>query len=226
LIRLFFLIIILTLAGCATVAPPPHNKENVKEIFHQYPHWYHAAKKTEAKWGVSVPVQMAIIYYESAFKGDAKPPRKYLLGFIPWKHITSAYGYAQALNGTWDDYLAYTGNSSAKRSRFESATDFIGWYSALAKERLGIPADDPYRLYLAYHEGLGGFEKKTYQRKPWLMRIAKNVALKSQIYQRQLAALEQNQFPPQRFEEQLQDIDIPDLELEPPWICLNQCNNF
>jgi hypothetical protein len=187
--RLLFILILLVVAGCATT-PPPQNKENVYAIFHQYPHWYKAAKKTEKKWGVPVNVQMAIMYYESAFRADARPPRRYLMGFIPGKHISSAYGYAQALDGTWDDYLNQAGGFLSSRTKFASASDFIGWYSAQARDRLGIPQYDAYHLYLAYHEGLTGFERKSYLHKPWLMRYAKSVAVKSQVFRNQLAYYE------------------------------------
>lgn len=189
--------VVLFLTGCATTCPPPHNKENINAIFHEYPHWYKAAKKTEKKWGVPVNVQMAIMYYESAFNSEARPPRKYILGFIPGKHISSAYGYAQALDGTWDDYLSQAGGWFAKRNKFASATDFIGWYSSQVRSRLGIPSDDPYNLYLAYHEGLGGFQRKSYLKKPWLMKYAQKVATKSQLYQNQLAFFEHGVFEPQ-----------------------------
>lgn len=190
--RLLLLAIVLVLAGCATTCPPPKNKDNVGAIFNQYPHWYQACKKTEKKWGVPANVQMAIIYYESSFKGDARPPHKRFLGIPLWKRESTAYGYAQALDGTWEEYLASAGGWRlfTKRNKFESATDFIGWYSDRVRRRLGIPADDPYNLYLAYHEGMGGFQRQSYLKKPWLMNYAKKVASKAQAYQNQLAYYE------------------------------------
>lgn len=187
--RLIVISMVLVLVGCATV-PPPKNKENLGAIFHEYPKWYKAAKKCERKWGVPVNVQMAIIYYESAFKGDARTPFKTVCGIPTWKRISSAYGYAQALDGTWDEYLSQAGGWFAKRNKFESATDFIGWYSCQARQRLGISSYDPYNLYLAYHEGLGGYVRQSYMKKPWLMAYARKVALKSQIFQDQLAYYE------------------------------------
>jgi hypothetical protein len=212
--RLLLLGIALFLAGCATTLPPPKNRENVCAIFNEYPKWYSATKKTEKKWGIPVPVQMAIIYYESSFRGDARPPRRYILGLLPGKHISSAYGYAQALDGTWDDYLAQAGGFFSKRNKFDSATDFIGWYSIQAWKRLGISQNDPYNLYLAYHEGLGGFERKSYLKKPWLMQRASKVALKSQLFGSQLAFYEGTS--PQK--ESLPLLETPDapFELEPP----------
>jgi hypothetical protein len=219
------LLLVFLLAGCATT-PTPKNKENVGAIFHEYPHWYKAAKKTEKKWGVPVNVQMAIIYYESAFRADARPPRRYYLGIFPGKHITSAYGYAQALDGTWRDYKSTVGSIFASRTKFESASDFIGWYSAQARDRLGIPQNDPYHLYLAYHEGLGGFERRSYLRKPWLMQYAKNVAIKSQIFQNQLAFFEYgtnpSDFPIENLPESkpTDDNELPELEEPSRYYCV------
>ncbi len=214
--RLLFITVALFLVGCATTLKPPKNKENVCAIFNEYPKWYRVAKKTEMKWGVPVYVQMAIIYYESAFKGDARPPRHYFLGIFPGKHLSSAYGYAQALDQTWKDYLTSAGSFFASRNKFDSATDFIGWYSVQARDRLGILQSDSYNLYLAYHEGLGGYEKKSYLKKPWLMRYAKNVALKSQIFRSQLACYENN----------FNILDLKKFENEPaPPSPIDQCRN-
>ncbi len=189
-IRLLILTMVLVLAGCASTLPAPRNKENLGAIFNEYPQWYKAAKKCERKWGVPVNVQMAIIYYESAFKGDARPPCKKFCGIPTWEHISSAYGYAQALDGTWEDYLSCCSPWFAKRNKFESATDFIGWYSSQARQRLGISSDDSYNLYLAYHEGLAGYQRQSYLKKPWLMNYARKVAVKSVLFQNQLAYLE------------------------------------
>src|SRR5262249_26207295 len=123
---LFVVVTGLLLVGCAK--PRPDNMENICEIFYQYPQWYWDAKRSEEKWGVSVPIQMSVIYQESSFTAKAKPPRKYILWIIPWKRPSTAYGYCQALDGTWEDYQQQTGNSG-KRHTFADATDFIGWYT-------------------------------------------------------------------------------------------------
>ena len=47
--------------------------------------------------GAPVHVQMAILHQESKFIPNAKTPRKYFLGIVPWGRQSSAYGYAQAL---------------------------------------------------------------------------------------------------------------------------------
>jgi hypothetical protein len=176
----------LNLAGCMTMQP--NNVDNVCCIFQQYPDWYTAAKKSQGKWGVPVPVQMAIMHQESTFRADARPPRQVCLGFIPWSRPTSAYGYAQAVNSTWSLYQRGSGNCYASRENFKDATDFIGWYARNAKRKLNIAPTNAYALYLAYHEGLGGYAKKTYLRKPWLIKVAKKVALRARVYQCQLAS--------------------------------------
>ena len=60
--------------------------------------------KTEKRWGSPAYVTLAFIKQESDFQQGAKPERIKLLGFIPWKRKSSAYGYAQAIDGTWDIY--------------------------------------------------------------------------------------------------------------------------
>lgn len=178
------ILMMLNLVGCATVAPK--RVDDVCCIFKEYPDWYTAAKASEVKWHVPIPVQMAIMHQESSFRGDAKPPRQFCLGLIPWKRPTTACGYTQAVNSTWRLYQKSSGNRFASRSSFKDATDFIGWYARHVHQQLGIAPSNVYALYLAYHEGLGGYARRTYLRKPWLMKVAKKVSLRSRIYQKQL----------------------------------------
>lgn len=186
LLKLLTLIVLATLlVGCAT-RPQPDNVENICKIFTQYPDWYKYANHTQKKWGVPIPVQMAIIYQESSFNARARPPRKKLLWIIPWKRPSSAYGYSQALKNTWKDYQRQSGNYGGKRHAFEDASDFIGWYSNQVWKKLGIPPTNAYALYLAYHEGTGGYARYSYLKKPWLIRVARKVANRSQMYQQQL----------------------------------------
>ena len=90
--------------------------------------WYKAAKKSEKRWGTPVHVQMSIIRQESSFHSDARPPRTQLLGFIPWKRPSDAYGYAQALDSTWDWYRKDAGRRFVNlRDRLE-----IRWTAGMA----------------------------------------------------------------------------------------------
>jgi hypothetical protein len=129
---------------------------------------------------------MAIMHQESHFVADAEPSGGFLLGFIPWFSASSAYGYPQAKDETWEDYQQKSGNGSAERDNFADATDFIGWYSQMSYKKLGIAKTDTRNLYLAYHEGLGGFKKQTYNQKPWLLTISNKVAQRAQLFQQQL----------------------------------------
>ena len=169
--------------------PPPRHANNICSIFIQYPSWYWASQKTQREWGVPIPVQMAIIHQESRFTADAKPPRTKLLWIIPWKRPSTSYGYTQALKTTWDNYQKHQGKRR-NRDEFSDATDFIGWYSQTAYDRAAIPKNDALRLYLAYHEGVGGYMRKTYLQKQWLINVAKKVDRNSALFTRQLQACE------------------------------------
>lgn len=79
------LLVVLTssvLMGCATA--PPKKQHNLCDIFKEKPSWYDDAKDMEDEWGTPVHVAMAFIKQESSFIHDARPPKDYLLGFIPW----------------------------------------------------------------------------------------------------------------------------------------------
>ena len=133
-----------------------------------------------------MPVLMAIMHQESKFVGDNKPEFEWFL-IIPLGRASSAYGYAQALDETWDTYMRATGNWGADRDDFADAIDFIGWYSSESYRRNKIRRNDTYHLYLAYHEGHGGFERRSFREKQWLKNIAKRVSGKSIAYRRQYA---------------------------------------
>jgi len=181
---LLLLACLLSLAACAS-GPPKHLNDGCK-IFHEKDGWYEAAHDSFKKWGVPVHVQLAIIYQESRFRSQAEAPDDTLLGFIPWGQVTTAYGYAQVLDSTWDWYKKSTGNWGADRDDFGDATDFIGWYGNVSHKKLGISKWDAYNQYLAYHEGQGGWHRKTYNRKPWLIKVAKKVQRRAARYAAQL----------------------------------------
>lgn len=178
------------LAGCGTT--PPKNTKNICSIFRQYPKWYWEAKDSYKQWGVPINVSLAIIREESHFRDSARPERTKLLGFIPWKHKSTAYGYSQALDGTWADYKRETGQRSADRDEFGDAVDFVGWYGYKAHKALGIPRNNAYDMYLVYHEGMGGFKRRSYLKKRWLVRKAQQVNRLSYQYKKQLAYCKQD----------------------------------
>ncbi len=165
---------------------PPRNLDNACAIVAQRPEYLKAFRATERKWGVPVHVQMATIHQESRFDGDARTPHRYALGVIPMGRQSSAFGYAQALDGTWDDYKKSAGRPGAKRTRIKDATDFMGWYMNLSRAKNGIRLDDTRNQYLAYHEGHAGFARGTYRNKAWLVQVAGRVDARADMYEKQL----------------------------------------
>lgn len=182
--RLLLLASICFTAGCSTT--PPNNPNNACAIAKQYPNWYYDSFNSYKKWGVPISVQWAIIQKESSFIADAKPPMEYALGFIPTGRLSSAYGYAQALDGTWAHYQKATGNDWASRSNFADATDFIGWYGNMAHRQAGISKSDTYALYLAYHQGINGYRRGSYKGKTFLINYAKKAQATAYRYATQL----------------------------------------
>jgi hypothetical protein len=143
-------------------------------------------RKTERRWGVPIAVQMAAIYQESKFIANARTPYRYALGVIPMGRQSSAYGYSQALDGTWDEYRSERRRWLARRDRISDATDFMGWYMAKSRDGLGIPLNDARNQYLAYHEGRTGYARGSYKQKPWLLRVSREVGNRAITYNSQL----------------------------------------
>lgn len=195
--RLFSLCLVVLLAACT--ASPPKQTDNVCDIFREKKSWYKQALKAQDKWGSSIPTMMAIVHQESRFVADARPPRKYYLGFIPGPRPSSAYGYPQAKKETWQYYQRHTGNYRHKRDKFADAMMFIGWYNDQTFQRNKVEKNDTYHLYLAYHEGHGGFARATYQKKTWLLSVAKKVSAQAWRYKTQLDACEKEVAKRRRF---------------------------
>ena len=182
--RILILITMLALLqGCATARPS--NPGDVCSIFKEKRGWHKAALQAQKKWGTSMHIPMAFMYQESSFNAKAKPARRRLLGFIPWRRPSSAYGYAQAIDGTWREYLRSTGDYWRVRHDFADATDFVHWYVRQAARRNGISTSDVASLYLNYHEGPGGYARNTHSQKPWLIKVATGVQTRSQQYHAQ-----------------------------------------
>lgn len=186
---LFAMLALMVLASCGGgYNSAPRNLDNACSIVRERPEYLRAFRATERKWGVPVHVQMATLYQESKFVGNARPPHRYSLGIIPMGRQSTAFGYSQALDGTWDEYLVETGRRGAKRDRIRDATDFMGWYMAGTRTALGIQMSDARNQYLAYHEGRTGYARGSYRSKSWLMRVSDNVASRAAMYEAQLAS--------------------------------------
>ncbi len=176
------------LSGCTT--SPPKSLDNICKIFEEKRGWYKKARKSSRRWNTDIAAMMAIIYQESSFKARAKPPRRKILWIIPGPRPASAYGYAQAIDPTWKAYQKATGKGGADRNEFGDAVDFIGWYNNRSQRQNKIARSDAYNLYLAYHEGQGGFTKRSYKKKQWLKDIATGVGKRAVRYQTQLKKCE------------------------------------
>lgn len=176
------------LAGCSSLPSPPRNALNVCAVFAEKTEWQKPALRTEQRWGIPVTVLMATMFHESSYRADARPSRRYYLGLIPGSRPSTAYGYSQALDGTWDEYVSQNSRWFASRDDFSDAIDFIGWYHNLSTREIGIRPDDVMNLYLAYHEGRGGFARNSYLEKPWLVKYAGRVRDTELSYRSQLPA--------------------------------------
>ena len=178
----------LALLSCTSL--PPKNQGNACAIFYEKDNWYAAALAAQKKWGTPIAVQMAIIYQESRFQSDAKPPRNWFLGVIPLPRSSSAYGYGQSQDSTWDWYMRSTDSYGADRDDFADVVDFIGWYTNVSQRKLGLSKWDAEKQYLAYHEGHGGYSRGTFLKKPWLQLVAKKVGSQAERYASQLKSCE------------------------------------
>ena len=160
-------------------------------LFDEKKNWYKATKKSYDKWDTPIALQLAIINQESSFKQFAKPARKKLFGIIPSSRPSTAFGYAQVINPTWDWYKLKNAKTNASRANFSDVTDFIGWYTTQSEKLVGISKNDFYNQYLAYHEGQGGWKKQSYLEKKWLIEVAKTVERNAKMYNKQLKECEQ-----------------------------------
>ena len=191
MMRLLLLLCCAVLLSACT-ASQPKDVNDICAMFKEKDDWYDDAADASDEWGSPIPVMMAIMYQESRFQAKAKPPRKKILGFIPGPRPSSAYGYSQAKKSTWKDYKRSAGRYGSDRDDFADAVDFVGWYNYQSYKRSGISRKDTYRLYLAYHEGHGGYNRGTYRKKKWLTDVARKVERKASTYQQQLAGCEKD----------------------------------
>ncbi|CAM3866242.1 hypothetical protein RHSA111115_11080 [Rheinheimera salexigens] len=177
-------IMAIILAGCSTA--PPKNSANICEIFHEHRSWYDEAAKVRDKWGVPIHIPMSIMYQESSFKHNARPPMRWFLGFIPYGRASTAYGYSQAKTVTWDEYVKEADRFWVSRDNFGDAMDFMGWYIDKTHRLNKVSKWDGYHQYLNYHEGWGGYRRGSYKSKTWLVNTAKKVDNRAKTYAAQL----------------------------------------
>ena len=167
------------------------NTDDSCDIFKEKKNWYKSTKASFDLWNVPIALQLAIINQESSFQQFAKPKRKKLFGLFPGSRPSTAFGYAQVTDPTWDWYKTRTGNTNASRANFKDVTDFIGWYVSQTEKMLGISKNDYYNQYLAYHEGHNGWKKKTFSSKKRLINTAKKVETRANMYNNQIKNCEE-----------------------------------
>lgn len=138
------------------------------------PHWREALQAANKQWQIEPWYILAFMHQESRFNPTAMSASR-------------AYGLPQAKDATWQWYQQQHGKPNASRERFADAADFIGWYAHKNVERNQVALNDVRNQYLAYHEGLGGFESASFIGKPWLLNIADKVVVQAEFYQQQLS---------------------------------------
>ncbi len=179
--KLFFLILFFLISACSSI---PKNTSNSCSIFSERYLWYKHTKKVEQKWGTPIYVQLAIIKMESDFDWLAKPARQKIFKVIPFKRLSSSFGYSQAVKGTWEQYKKETNNKLATRARFKDSVDFIGWYTNKTESILKIPKTNAFKQYIAYHEGWGNY--KNYKNNQKVIILATKVKQQANKYRKQL----------------------------------------
>lgn len=187
--RFALLAAILLLSSCAGGDKPPSTVADACRMKAERPYWFEAMGETQERWGVPISVQLATISRESSFVHDAQPTKRVGSGLFSREvPRSSAYGYSQALDGTWEWYMRETGRNGADREDFADSSDFIGWYMNLNSRLNGVALNDAYNQYLAYHEGGNGYARGTYRKKAWLPAVARDVQAWANRYDQQLRA--------------------------------------
>ncbi len=179
------------LCGCLG-APEPTSAEVADAclLLEENRDWHRAMRKSAKEWGAPMGFQLAVIKQESNFDHKAKPARgkRKMLGLLPGDRPSSAYGYAQALDTTWETYKRESGNGGADRHDFDDSVDFIGWYFAKTGQMTGAGQYDYRAHYLAYHEGQSGYLKGSWRSKRWLVDVANRVSSTATRYEKQIAS--------------------------------------
>lgn len=179
---------IAAIAAACSTTPQPEAAEiaDACRLLDENRSWHRALRASAKEWGAPMGFQLAVVRQESAFDAKARPEREGGFLFFPGKRPSSARGYSQALDPTWEEYKQKTGNSGASRSSFRDSVDFIGWYFSNTGQRTGLGQYDYKAHYLAYHEGAGGYLRGTWRGKDWLVRAADRVASSAAKYETQI----------------------------------------
>ena len=186
MIRCLALMVFIFVSSCSVGTRVPVDQENACSILAEKKSWKRYLLRTQKKWKVEPALVLSFIKTESNFRPRARTQRKYFLGLVPTGRISSAYGYAQVLDGTWERYEKMTNRRFARRTKFSDSVDFIGWYVNQTYLINGISKSDVYHQYLAYHQGHRGFKSGKYRNSTALKAVAKRTADTAGRYGRQL----------------------------------------
>ena len=184
--RLVFFTLLLFFCSCSLRSSMPLDQNNACNIINTKKSWVRALNRTSNKWNISPGMQLAFILTESNFRPRAKTSRTYAFGIFPTGRLSSAFGYAQVIDSTWEWYQKSSGNRFSSRTNFSDSVDFIGWYARQTNVKLGISKSDVYNQYLAYHQGHKGYSSGLYKNKPALLKVAKTTAQNAKRFNNQL----------------------------------------
>ena len=179
------------LASACASAPQPSNAEIADAclLLQQNKPWRDTLREVARQWGAPMGYTLAVVKQESSFDSRALAPRgeRQWFGLVEGKRVSSAAGYSQALDGTWEMYKKATGRWGANRNNFQDSSDFIGWYYNTNGQRVGIGQYDYRAHYLVYHEGATGYLNGAWKSKGWLVGIADKVANQAARYEYQIS---------------------------------------
>ena len=184
--KLIIIFLLLITNSCSVISKKKFSQDHACSILESKRSWKRAVTKTQQKWGISAGLQLSFILTESNFRPRAKTQKTYFLGFFPTGRLSSAFGYAQAIDSTWEAYQNNSGNRFSSRTSFSDSVDFIGWYTNETTRKLKIKKSDVFNQYLAYHQGHRGYLSGNYKNKPNLMKAAKRTEKNAFKYNSQL----------------------------------------
>lgn len=145
----FFLSIALAYASCSA---------DMCAYYARYPKRYKVQKQYEGASGLSMIDVHTLLELESSVTPYAVPWKKQKrFGLTVLKAQSSAYGYAQVLNATWQDYEQSYPGFWLYRSNFYDSIHFAHWYRNAFHSSL--KASTLYEFYLLYHDGPGRYQR-------------------------------------------------------------------
>ncbi|MCP8352625.1 hypothetical protein [Candidatus Synchoanobacter obligatus] len=180
--------LLLILAGCGRF-PPDTYDNHICQVVQSHWGWAKPLRHVSEEYHISPGLVLSVIFHESSFRAQARPERKSVLGFVPWT-VSSAYGYGQIKDETWAWYKSHRPGYFQSRTQFSDTVDFIGWYYQIFRRKNPLESFNDMQVardfYFAYHEGLGGYQRKTYASQAWLINKAERVAKRASEYNQQL----------------------------------------